>query len=574
MVRRSGSAVLFVWFVVAAGPLVAAESALDAISSDAGLVIRLKNPQATIEKVADLVNEIVPGYGEQVRAQSEGIGLAISNPTLAGVDKQADWWLAVYPRGGEQEPQIVFVIPASDAKAMKAGLGESVKFLEHGKFGIYTADGDAADKTAALLKGTGKPIAPLIDKDSQAVFEKGDISVFIHVTRLATVYKDRITEARERATQALENAPVEVPGTPGLNPKAIADVLGQLLTVVMQGLDDTKSCTIAAIISKEGLAFEDIVRVVSDSPTDKLLQKSPPNALSTLGTLPAGDLGYLGLHGDLTELAQFGIKMSSAFLGDDEKTAKEFQSVIADMQKLKYGAIASSFGLGPVDEGALRTATITEVNEPAKMRELSQKLFKAMGTVQTGTMKQTYALKPDSEKLGQNSVDVLTVTMDLGEAAGPEAAMMERFLKALYGPEGGVTRMTYLKDKAVQTNGGGKPALEKVLAALDKKGDTIGGAAPFAEARKRLGDKSNLLVLFDLPGFVGKAIELVVESGTLPIPVNVEGLRSLDLKPSFLGLSLATEPQGLRVKSSIPVEQAQGVAKIVMTIMAQLNGGQ
>jgi hypothetical protein len=574
MLRRCGFAVLVVSFVIAARPMAAAENALDAISSDAGVVVRLKNPQATIEKVADLVNEIVPGVGEQVRAQADGIGLAISNPTLAGVDKQSDWWVAVYPRGGEQEPQLVFVIPASDLKGMKAGLGESFKFVEHGKFGVYTEDSDAADKTAALLKGNGKSIAPLIDKDSLVVFDKGDISVFIHVKRLATVYKDRLTETRERITQALENAPAELPGTPGLNPKAIADVLGQLLTVLMQGLDDTQSCTIAAMISKEGLAFEDLVRVASNSTTDKLLQKSPPNALGTLASLPAGGLGYFGLHGDLTELAQWGMKMSAAFLGDNEQSAKELQGVLADLQKLKYGVIASSFGLGAVDEGALRTATITEVSEPSKLRDLSQKLFKAMGTIQSGAMKQTYAIKPDAEKSGQNSVDVLTVTMELGDAAGPEAAMMERFLKTLYGPEGAVTRMTYLKDRAVQANGGGKMALEKVLAALEKKTDTIGSAAPYEEARKRLSDKSNLLVLFDLPGFLSKAIELVVDSGALPIPINVEGVRSLDIKPSFLGFSLATEPEGLRVKTSIPVEQAQGVAKIVMTVMAQLNGGQ
>lgn len=573
MLRRCGFAVLVVSFVVAAGPLSAAESALDAISTDAGLVVRLKNPQATIEKVADLINAIVPGFGEQVRTQADAIGLAISNPTLAGTDKQSDWWLAVYPRGGEQEPQTVFVIPASDAKAMKTGLGDNFKFIEHGKFGVYTEDSDAADKTSALLKGNGKSIAPLIDKDSLAVFDKGDVSVFIHVTRLATVYKDRLTEARERATQALENAPVELPGAPGINPKALADVVGQLLTVVMQGLDDTKSCTIAAMISNEGLAFEDLVRVASDSQTDKLLQKSPPNPLGTLASLPAGGLAYLGLHGDLTDLAQLSLRFSTAFLGDNEQSAKELQGALTEMQKLKYGVVASSFGLGPVDEGALRTTTVTEVDQPSKMRELSQKLFKAMGTIQTAAIKQTFNLKPDAEKINGNSVDILNVKMEMGDAAGPESAMMERFMKALYGPDGGVTRMTYLKDKAVQTNGGGKSALEKVLAAIEKKTDIVGGAAPFEEARKRLGDKSNLLVLFDLPGFVGKAIELAVDSGALPIPINVEAVRSLDLKPSFLGFSLATEPQGLRVKTSIPVEQAQGVAKIVMAVITQLQGG-
>lgn len=571
MLRRVNLVLLAAWLLVAAGPLLAAENALDAVSSDAGVVVRVKSPKATIDKVADFVNQVVPGVGDQIRAQADGMGLAISNPTLAGVDKESDWWLAVYPRGGEQEPEVVFIIPGSDLKAMKEGLGDKFKFIEHGKFGVYTDDADISDKTAALLKGTGKSIATAIDKDSLAVFEKGDVSVFIHVARIYTVYKDQINEGRERLTQSLENAPAEIPGTPGINPKIMADAALQVINVVLQGLEDTKSCTIAGMISNEGLTFEDLVRVADGSKTDTLLQKSPPNPLTSLATLPAGGLGYLGLHGELSDLMQFGMQMLAGAV--DEKNAKEFQGALADIQKLKYGAIVSSFGLGSIEEGAIRSVSLTEVNEPSKLRSLTAALMKAMGTVESGGMKQTYSLKPDAEKHGQNSADLLTVKVEPAEGGDPATGeMLERFMKAMYGPEGMITRTVYLKDKVVQANGGGKEALDTALAALDKTSDAVGSAAPFQQARGRLADKANLVVLFDLPGTAVKIIELVIESGAVAVPINPDAVKSLDLKPSYLGLSLATEPQGLRVKTSIPTEQAQGIAKIVMMVVGTIGG--
>lgn len=571
MIRRVQCVFLAVCLIGAAIPLAAAETALDAISSDVGVVLRVKNPKATVDKVADFINQVVPGVGDQVRAQSDAIGVAISNPTLAGVDRESDWWLAVYPRGGEQEPAVVFVVPGSDLKAMKEALGESYKFIEHGKFGVYSDDADINDKTAALLKGTGKSITTAIDKDSLAVFDKGDVSVFINVARIYTVYKDQIIEGRERLTQELENVPSEVPGTPGINPKMMADVALQVVNAVLQGLEDTKSCTIAGMISNEGLAFEDLVRVADGSKTDKLLQKSPPNPLSSLAALPAGGLGYFGFHAELSELMQFGLRMLAGMV--DPKEIKGFEAGLAEMQKLKYGAIVSSFGLGSAEEGAIRSVSLTEVSDPSKLRSLSAALMKAAGTIETGGMKQTYSVKADAEKLGENPVDLLTVKVEPAEGSDPaNGEMLDRFMKVLYGPEGMITRTVYLKDKVVQANGGGKAALEKALAALDNKSEAVGSAAPFQQARGRLAEKANLVVLFDLPGTAAKVIELVVESGAVAVPLSPEAIKGLDLKPSFVGLSLATEAQGLRVKTSIPTEQAQGIAKIVMLVLGTLGG--
>lgn len=572
MLRRSVSALILLGLLLAARPMLAADPALEAISSDASVVIRLKAPKATIDKVAGFVDQVMPGKGNEVRAQSALLGLPISNPTLAGVDMGADWWVAVYATGVNEEPGVVFVIPGTDVKAMKEALGSGVKFSESGKLGVYTENEAAAAKVAARIKGQGKSIATVIEKDSTTVFDKGDLSVFVNVAQLVTVYKDHLTVAKQEANNLLENLPEQTPGTPGFNPKAMQGLLTKLLTAVFQGVQDSNSLTVSMAISKESIAFEDLLRVKSSSETDKFLQKSAPAPMAALTTLPAASMGFFGLHGDLSDVMKFSSSMMAAFTGENADVAKEMEAVIDGISKLKFGTIASSFSLGSLDQGAIRGVTVTEVSEPNKMRELYQRMFKAMSKVQTGAIKQTYDYKPDAEKFGRSSADVVTVKTEGADANDPTFEMIDRLMKSIYGPEGMTTRSVYLRDRAIQTVGGGKDAMAAALAAQEQSSVAASSNKVVQQARGRLSDKANVVVLFDLPGTVAKAITLVAESGLLPIPLDPAVMKGVDIKPSYLGFSLATEPQGVRVKTSIPVEQAQGVAKLVQVFMA-LQGG-
>ena len=562
-------------FLVASLPIQAAETALDAISTDASLVIRLKNPKATIAKVADLADVVVPNSGDSIRNHPSKLGDMISNPTLAGVNMESDWWVAVYATGGEQEPDVVFIIPASDLKAMKEALGNDVKFTEYGKFGVYTTDADAATKTAARIKGEGKSIHTLADKDSSALFEGGDVSVFINVPQLAAAYKTDIDEFKDNVNEKIENAPQGLPGG-SFDPQQMSEIVQKVLGFLTQGLSDTQSCTVAATISKEGLNFEDLVKLKAGTPTDKLLARSAPSPLANLSALPSGYLGYFGLSWDMSDFTKLSEWLLGAgATGVKPEAAKTVESTLKEMAKLKFGSIATAFGLGDMDEGAVRSVTMTEVDNPTKMRELTLKTMKAMGTVENQGIKQTFTVKPDAEKYGKNSADVVSVKTEFNEADNPfVAALMGRVNAAMFGPDGMTTRVVYLKDRVVQTLGGGKQAMNDVLASLDKKpADTA--KSPAQQTRGKLGAKSNLLVLWDIPGTVAKIAAIVVESQTVPIPVDPDAIKELQSKPSYTGLSAATEPQGLRVKTVVPVEQMQAVAKIVKFLQeAGLGGGQ
>ena len=81
--------------VVSSGLAAAADSPLANISNDADVVIRLKSPKSTSDKLASLVDKVMPGFGAMVRQNSQQLGLLISNPTSAGVDNKKDWYVAL-----------------------------------------------------------------------------------------------------------------------------------------------------------------------------------------------------------------------------------------------------------------------------------------------------------------------------------------------------------------------------------------------------------------------------------------------------------------------------------------------
>ena len=213
------------------------KKALDAISTDASVVFRVKKPKATLEKLASLVDLVQPGFGGQVRTNGMAIGAAIANPTLAGVDMDNDWWVAVFASADSTEPVIVYVIPGTDLKAMKEALGDEVQFIEHETWGVYTSDEDTAKDIAALLKGEGddESISTEMDKESTTAFNKGDLSVFVNISQLTEEYKDQLTAAQDKLKEALDNIPEEATAAQGINSEALGEAFSKVANGLYRG---------------------------------------------------------------------------------------------------------------------------------------------------------------------------------------------------------------------------------------------------------------------------------------------------------------------------------------------------
>lgn len=85
-------------------------------------------------------------------------------------------------------------------------------------------------------------------------------------------------------------------------------------------------------------------------------------------------------------------------------------------------------------------------------------------------------------------------------------------------------------------------------------------------ARARQHEKSNMIILVDLPNSVYKFAKLIIGTGALPIPIQSEQIEGLELPVSYSGFSLAMEENRLSTSTNISVESFQGFVRMAMFV--------
>ncbi len=565
MVKTRCAGIALVLGVLGAASAWGQETPIAAFPQDAGIIVRLKSPQKTLEKAGAFATKVDRQLGMQVQFAEPLLGMAISNPSLKGVDKNSDWWLAVFPVA-EGDPGVVFCIPAGDADALKANVTGNYQFQSFGKWVLYTEHEPTAEKLKQHIAGRGKSISSEIDDTSQAVWGEGDLSVFINVPQLLKTYRKSFDEGVKQAGQALEQLPQSAPGQQGgLNMKAITDVYGNLFKKLVQALEDARGCTMAVVISENGISINEYALFAEGSQTAQTLAENKPTALDLVNQLPAGRLGYAGAEFDLGALVQFGMNMSLQMIaeGDTEKEQK-VKKLIAEFKELNFGGIAMSFGLGSPKDGAIRFASITEVDQPQKVRELTKSSGDLMGQQKVGglTIKTTH--EPAAETYGDLKADITRVKYEVDPQQQGAMQIQSTIYNILYGPDGMTTRTFYLKDRVLQTVGGGKPDAQALLDSANGK-QAVSDQPAFQTARKQLLPQANVIGLIDLPGLIASGIDMATQAGQ-PIQINQNDVKAIRGEPSFAGFTIATDGNGLKAKTIVPVRQVQGVFRAVRTV--------
>jgi hypothetical protein len=557
--------------VVGGVPALAADNPLQAIPQEAGVVIRWVKPTETVKKSVEFVDSVDPDTGRMLRPLSLGIGVTISNPELAGLDKARDWYIAVFPKV-EGDPGIVFAIPASDADAMQEAVMGEFTFARHEDWLLYAEDAALIETIQARIDGKGEPVAARIDQESRAFMDKNDLSVFLNVPRLRVIYKEQLDSAEQRFDQELGQIENIAPAAPGMNLKPVFEMYGQMFRGIMQGVKDTEGVTLGLTVTKEGIDFETLARVAADSATDKAIASQKKSDFKRLAGLPQGSHAYFAASGDVNSLATWGTKLSAAMYTGEDGLKEAIDEASKEMSKLDFGAFFVSFGIGGADGGILRVANFMEVKPAEKMRDLTRKMMRSMGELEAGPVKQEIELKADAEEYGERKGDVVTTRQQIDPELDP-LGIQTQINRVFYGEEGQVQRVVYLKDGAAQTMGGGREAMEKLLKSLDAPpadtgktgtGDTAKANGPAAATRARLSPEANMVGLVDLPLLVTDLVQAVIQASQLPIPVDTDGLKkSMGDKRSYIGLSLAGGEQSAHLKLHVPLLQAQNTAKLV-----------
>lgn len=564
MLRTRCVAIALVLSFLGGAAAPAQDTPISAFPKDTGVIVRLKVPQKTLEKAGDLAVKVDRQWGTQVQLGAPLLGMAISNPSLKGVDMKSDWWLGVFPVA-DGDPGVVFCIPASDAEAMKESITGNYQFLSLGKWVIYTEHEPTAARLKEHLAAKGPSISTLLDKTSTAIWDEGDLSVFINAPQLLKVYRGPFDEGVKQATEAIEQFPENIPQQPGgIDMKSIADMYATLFKKLVQAVEDAQGCTMGLAISADGLSISEYALFAQGSQTAKTLAEHKPSALEMLGQLPADHLAYGAADLDMGQLMRWGMKFSlQIFAEGDTEKENQVKKLLAEYEKIKFGGMAAAVGLGNAQNGAMRMAMLVETEQPEKIRQLAKESTELMSDYNIGGMKIKTTFKAEAETYGDLKADITRVKYEVDPQQDP-LQMQTKMNQILYGPDGMTTRTFYLQDRLAQTMGGGKAEAQALLDAINGK-KAVSGQPAFQAARKQLLPQANIIGLMDLPGFLAKGIDLAMEAGA-PVPIAENDLKAIRGEPSFAGFSVATEGNGLKSKTIVPVQQMQGIARFVRTI--------
>lgn len=529
----------------------AQESPVQYFSQEVDILMRLREPDQTLEKLAALANTIQPGAGDAVKGQTAALGQAISNPTLTGVDQSRDWYVGVY---GQQDgaPIMVFAIPAIKAEDMISALGPDVKTQVHDRWVLYT-DGEEIPKSERATS-----LVSILSAPAQANLNTGDFSLVVNAAHLVDLYAEQLDLAQDKVLELL-NSLRFLPQQSGINMQAVVDVYGTLAEGLFQAVEDAKTYSLSFSLSETGLALDQLVEFDQDSASSEFLAHQTTSNMALIEKLPAGAPLYYGFSGMSKELTRFGLKMSLSML-EDNSEAKQLDQLMSQLDGVEFGSIVASLNIADTATGMLVASGIAEVNPAEKFKEFSRSMLAALGQMKTPGFKQDTEIQKDAETYDAHKGDVVTVKQEFSEELDP-TGMQARIQQMMFGEQGMQSRLVYLNDKYASTLGGGQAAMAALLSDLNSS-KSNGLKKPRAD----LMEKVNLLVFLDLPGLVARGLKAASHVEGIPLQINAEMIDSLNLPASFISYAAAAEPNQIRIQTRVPAEQLVGMAKLVMLI--------
>lgn len=537
----------------------AQDSPLEFFGSDVDVVLRLAEPDKSIESVVELINGAQPGFGEIARgAVGQNLGKAISNPTLTGVDQSRDWHVGIYGKG-KAEPLVVFAIPAVDSDDLVGALGKSFKTSVQGKYVLYTDKGDLP-----AVPSAAKSVAKSMGEKSKTAFEMGEISLYVNSKHLTSVYQTEIDTAYDQVLEGLNQLRFAMPQDSGINMGPVIEMYGTLAEKLFQGVRDSESLVVAIDVGAEGVRIEEYANFGANTKSAKTLAGLPTSEMADLDTLPEGAIAYYGVSGGLKDTIKWSMSLT-ADMSEDKSVREKMKEISGSLDELEFGAMVGSFTFGDSENGAIQAAGIAHVKPLDQFKEYMRNSVEAMGSIKMPGMTQTSTLKENAESYGDQKVDIVTVKQEIDEDH-PQAELQAKMQQMMFGENGIESRVMYLEDKYITVMGGGKPAAMNVF---ESHGSTNNQA--IASPRKILMEKANLISLTDLPGAIAGALKVASTMDQFPLPLDEQMIDSLGLVPSYVGLGIAVEDNAIRCRTDVPMSQIKGIFKISMLFVGMRN---
>ncbi|MFO1041405.1 MAG: hypothetical protein U0941_06435 [Planctomycetaceae bacterium] len=540
-------------------PAVVQAAPADAIPSTACVVIRLKSPDATLEKLADYVDEVQTGVGAIVRGAKNQLGEAFGNPGLKGVDPTQDIFIVVFAEP-QVPPTVVFVMTAKDVDDVKDALQSQFEIHSSGKVIAYSTDEDALAEVRKRMDGEGKPVWSRIDPASKKLFDSSDASILVNIKQLAEDFSDELEQAEPQLNAFIDRIQEIIPEEQKSQVTAAFEMYRVLGAGVLAGVRDSNSLVMGLSVSSTEIRYDDRLQVNEGTATAKALAGQPAGDLNLVNRLPVGKAIYAGMNLDLSGMIEMSFNISRDMMSRDmtEEQSKRMENAIKKVISEKSKEISMYIDVAGETQ-VLRIGGVNVVQSPQVLRDASRELMKVMGDtkIQTPQFTQTSKLEIDAEKIGSATVDRVTTRFEYSDAADP-TGIQQKIVKAMMGEAGMTQRILYQPNRIVQITGGDKAEFEELVKSLDT---APAKNSPAIVARKQFDEKTNLLALVDVSRLT-LGILKAIAANNKDAPINVEELSGLKLEPSFLGYSLTLEPNGAKSRLVVPVTLIKNINQI------------
>ena len=536
---------------------------LSLIPADSAVVVRIKAPQSTVKAVAGFVEQVQPGAGPLIQAQATPLlGAALQNVTLAGIDLSRDIYVVL--NVAEGKPQGFMLVPASDAGAVKesTGAGQGYQFVEAD--GWVASSVHSLEAVQACIDGNAKSINDSLSKDTLRLLGNGHLGVALQAAPLRSGMAKELQQAQAEFDEfiTMMSTQLTIAAPAGTNLDGIVDIYRFIGECVFQVIDDSSSAAVSVSVSNEALTIEESLTVTGGSRTGQLLAANHPGTMEGITSLPEGLLAYMGFHGNFEVLLELSEKLASS-LYEGENGEKMNQA----MRHFKDAGIASYFagiGLNSGNGGLLQAAGRARLKNGDAVRK-SLKVFGEGFELNVGTLKQKITYRHDAETIGDEKITIQHLTQEMPAELDP-LGMQRKMNELMYGPDGFTQRLAVRDRELLQTVGGGKAAMESMVKGTKNKDTDL------LETLGRLGGDSNLLAVADIPNSLRDFGKLVLAVTPAPVAITKEQLDNLEIAPSWAGFSVTASENQVTAKTHIPIETIQGVTRLTLFLVQQVNG--
>jgi hypothetical protein len=555
------------------------------VPSEALVVIKIKNIKDVSDKVAALSQQW--GLANIRPELNDPLGTILTAANLGpGLDKAGEAAVAVMDPGqGQQEPDVLILVPVSDFKAFAAALpnAKAEGALTQFSMGGNPEPGFAADwgKYAAISpkkellskKGGGMQVAGAAGK------EIGSKDVIAYAN-LKVIRKSLLPLLQQNKGQMLKGIEQQMANAPGANPKyagVMRAYLGQFVNAAEEFLTDADGATFGLSLSKEGISTTLLAEFEPNSYLGKSFGAMRNSDASFTTGLPQGKYFFFGgMAVDPAGIKLFNdfvapIEKELAALGNEGKAIQQYVSAMKDSltatKSMNFGMVAPAANMIG-QEGIIQVVNVV-TGDAAKLADAQKRML----AVQDQFMQATGAganvkstATPGAKTVQGVKLDQYTTSF-AGQPQTPQEQQMQFVLQMLYGPKGiNAFSGQVGADKSIMVAGGNDQLLESAVTAAKGGADAL-GTGTAAQVSKAL--PQNRLASFYLPiDTIATTVMDVMAQRGMPAGVKLPP----NLPP--LGASVATEGTALRVDGYIPAQTVQSLIAAGMQVWLQgMQGG-